>query len=830
MALSLTTEAGIVKIPSVVVSTKVQSTAGGLGTTGVIALVGEADVGVPFSAEEDISLTAAFGPDQYADVLAKYVSGPLVDAFREAVAASDDPDIQGAPAQFVLVQTNSPTKASATLPNLAATTWSTLSSRKRGLLGNQVSRTVTQAVAEVVPTTGTFTYLPPIATTDINFRVSGGAAIAFTVTVGMLPTAFVSGVDALSGVAATGGSDRGIIGSVTGTVAVAVVSGNTATFTRSVSWTVVPTVGDTLYVPSGSAFAGAANANVGSYVVTAATSTVITATKLLDASGAANALTAPVGVSATSIVSTTADLRAFAPVTVSYESTTLVDGLGKSLEIAELTSSSGRLSYLCYQLNTTPVTWVSKSGTPVVLTSGAEYKANVNASRQSDGLNEDVSAGGRVVLTLGYLGTTASAVVTSTTMTITVVGGSGTSPGVITLANFTTVADLAAYLNTLTGFSAAPATAALGSQPATSLDTGTYNLASTFGAKTGRIKQDAYLFKAAFAASSNLELTGTLPTSGSPAVASAVFMTGAVKGGTTDASVSSAMTALQAVDCNFVVPLFSNDAGTDIADALTDSSSTYTIDGINASTRSHVLVMSTLKTYKPRQAFLSKRGTFAQAKDAAGNTASFRCAMTFQDQRVPNTSGTVTQFRPWMTAVKAAGMQAAAFRKLIVNKGVNTTGALQAAGDFNPRSPSDVEGALESGLLIMKPADGGGWTWVSDQTTYSKDDSFFFNSIQAVYMGDIIGRTLKVRLEKAIVGQSVADMGRSQILSILRLILDDLRALKVICPSDGAPLGYINEDVKVTPPTVRISVGVFEATGLYFVPVQLSISAVQQTG
>jgi hypothetical protein len=76
----------------------------------------------------------------------------------------------------------------------------------------------------------------------------------------------------------------------------------------------------------------------------------------------------------------------------------------------------------------------------------------------------------------------------------------------------------------------------------------------------------------------------------------------------------------------------------------------------------------------------------------------------------------------------------------------------------------------------------------------------------------------------------VADMGRSQILSILRLILDDLRALKVICPSDGAPLGYINEDVKVTPPTVRISVGVFEATGLYFVPVQLSISAVQQTG
>lgn len=827
MSLQLVTDAGTIKVPGATVQTKVVGTAGGIGTSGVIALLGEASDGVGFASELDLNETCRFGSDQFGDVVAKYGAGPLVDAYAQAVAAADDPDIQGAPSAFVLAKTNAGVAATATVPNVAAGTWGTLAARRPGADGSLLSRAVTAAVAEVLPTTGAFTLLPPIAATDINFRVNGGSAVPYTIGVGDLPPTSVTGINALAGVAASGGADRGIIGSVTGTLALAVVSGLQVTVTRSVAWSVTPTVGDTLYLSATSAIKGGGNENAGAYVITAATATVISATKLLDTTGTPNQVTAPVGVGATPIASTTADARAFAPVTITLEPGAVVDGVGKSLEIAELTSASGRLSYLTYALTASVVTWVSKSTVPVVLASAAEYQANLNVARQKDSISEDIAVGGRVILLLGYLGTTATAVVASGTMTITVTGGSGVSPAAIALASFT-VADLVAYLNTLTGFSAAVGATAFGQQPATSLDAGAFGVASTWGAKVGRIKQDAYLVRQAIAASPTVALTGTLPTSGSPAVAAATFFTGGAKGATSDAAVVAGLLKLEDVDCNFVVPLFSNDAAVDVADGLTDAASTYTVASVHAATRSHVLSQSTLKNYKPRQAFLSIRDTFANDKAAAQAVASFRCSMTHQDGRVSTSTG-VAQLRPWITAAKAAGFQAAAFRRSIFNKGVNIVGAVQASGDFNPKKTTQLEQALDAGLLTLRPRDGGGWAYVSDQTTYSKDDNFFFNSIQAVYAGDIIGRTLKTRMEQALVGQSVADVGRSQALSVLRRILDDLRDLKLIAPSDGAPLGYLNEDVKIRAPAAFVSVGVFEATSLYFVPIQLSISAVSQT-
>jgi hypothetical protein len=93
-----------------------------------------------------------------------------------------------------------------------------------------------------------------------------------------------------------------------------------------------PSVGDTLVIPAGSAFAGAANANVGAYVVTAASATSITATKLSDAAkpaAVAGIITNPAAVSATSVVATT-DIAAYAPVTITVASAVVVDGSARA--------------------------------------------------------------------------------------------------------------------------------------------------------------------------------------------------------------------------------------------------------------------------------------------------------------------------------------------------------------------------------------------------------------------------------------------------------------------------------------------------------------------
>jgi uncharacterized RmlC-like cupin family protein len=833
MAISFQTTEGTLIVPGAYPSIKVSSSPSNNATSGIIIAIGEADAGPRFSDEADISLNA-FGPDAASDVLAKYKSGPLVDAFMGAVAASNDPNITQTFNRMILVKTNASTAAVGTLPRIGGGVYANLLARLSGKGGNQITRTVTQAQAETLPSTGAAVIAPPQVSTNVEFRVNGGAAVTASLTTGELPSAIASAIDALSGVAASGGVNRAIMSSDTGTVTVAVVSGAAVTFTRSVNWDVIPTVGDILYIPTGSPFA---TANEGTYVVTAATATVISAYKLLDAAGGGSSFTSPTGEGPISIGATT-DIAAFSPIVISVEAGAVVPGLGKSLEIADTaTGSFAAISFAFAGATSAPpaalATWVSVSGTPTVLTSATEYEVKLTTARQTDGVSDDVTAGGDIALTFGYTGDTASAVIASGVMTITVTGGSGTNR-TITLSDYATVGALVAFLNTLTGFTAAAGTAAAASTPAVNLDAGTYTLATKWGAKTGRIKSDGADFLAAVNAGSSLVTVSPAPPAtaliGLPDVASLAFLSGGTKGATAQSDVAAAFVACQAIRGNFVVPLFSVDAAKDIVDGLTDPASTYSIDSINALLRSHCLLMSQLKQRRPRQGFASKRDTFAVVKTAAANMASARISMAFQDVRDTNSAGSLTQFRPWMAAVKAAAMQAGGFYRDITAKFINISGALQAAGDFNDQEISQQENAILSGLLTIVRDESGGFKWVEDQTTYTLDDNFVFNSIQAVYAADTVAQSVAQRMEKAFVGQSLGDVSAAVALSTLEGIMSDMLTLKLIARSDDAPKGFKSAKVRITNGNVmQVSLEIKLDTSVKFIPISFIISAVQQS-
>ena len=53
--------------------------------------------------------------------------------------------------------------------------------------------------------------------------------------------------------------------------------------------------------------------------------------------------------------------------------------------------------------------------------------------------------------------------------------------------------------------------------------------------------------------------------------------------------------------------------------------------------------------------------------------------------------------------------------------------------------------------------------------------------------------------------------------------------LKLIAPSNGAPLGFNNAKITIAAPTMTISVNIYLATAIYFIPITFSISAVQQS-
>jgi hypothetical protein len=833
MALSFSTPAGTLLIPGAYSSYTVQTSNSGLSTNGVVALVGEADAGPDYTKESDLSLNF-FGPDQLANVVAKYKTGNLVDAFRAVANPANDINILGAPSQIVFIKTNPSVKASASILKHDGSSYGTVADKSYGKLGNLIYVDVLTKTAEVVPTTGSFTWLPNAGTVNAELRVNGGSGQSLALSANTSPTALVSAVNGLTGVTATGGAARTVIPGVSGNLTVASVSGNSFTVTYSSTWTTTPSIGDTFIIPIGSAIVGAASANVGAYVVTAATTNSISVTKLSDAGASSpvpGTITAPAAVGSTAVTGTT-NFTVFAPVVISVSAANPVAGAGKSLEIAGLGTGTDLLVRCAYNLSTTAVTWVSVSGTPQLLTSAAEYVCTFDANRQFDAMSESFDIGGDVALSLSYTGTTASVTVSATTMTSSVAGGSGAAFATVTLADYPTIADLAAYLNTLTGWKATVGNNVLGSLPSTALDQATFNCSSTWGAKNARLKVDAYKFYTKLSTDSVLVQLGATPAraaAGIPGPTGSVFMTGGTKGGTTDAIVSAALAALEKVQCNFVVPLFSRDASSDITDGLTDSTSTYTIANVHANTKSHILAMNKLKAQRFRQGCLSIRTTFAAAKNTAAGIASPLCTMSFLDQKVLAADGTIKQFQPWMDAVLAAGVQTAGFYRSIMRKVKNCSGSLQAAGDFNDQSQSDIETALQAGLLVTTRNHNGAYVFVSDQTTYGTDPNFVYNSMQAVYAANLIAATSKLRMEDAFVGQSIADVSAPVAKTYFEGIMADFLRLKLITPSDDAKAGFKDLRVVISGVALLVSVNIKLANAIAFIPISFTISATTQT-
>lgn len=831
MPIQFVSENGVLKIPGAYPKINVQNQPSSLSTTGVLVLMGESNQGPDFSEEESLN-DNTFGPDETGAIVSKYDSGSIVDAFRGAVSAANDPNIVGSFSRAMIVKTNAGVKAAGTLPAIGGGDWSNILAKSAGKNGNLISRTLTQKTAEVVPTTGSLLLAPPQVNTDVAFRVNGGAEVSDTINAADTPDVMVVALDALTGVSATGGTDRNVITAAAGNLTLTQDSGFQCHVIIDTAWANNPSVGDIIYIPVGSPFAPA---NEGTYVCTAVTTTRIDMYKVLDAAGAGADLTAPSTEGPVAVAAIT-DVQGFAPVVLTNTASAVVPGLGKSLEVANSgVNDFSDMAFVFVGATASPPATaysnVSSASSPKVIKSSAEYRVSLNISRQSDSVNETVDSFGDVILTLGYEGTTATAVIDAGVMTITVTGGAGTSLGAITLSDYTTINDLASFISSFTGYSASASIASLGQNPPSDLDPGTYTFGSTHGANTGRIKSNGARFLERVNADSTLiNLEAISPATsliGLPDVSSLTFLTGGSKGGTLSSDITAAFTALESTRCNFVVPLFSRDATVDIANNQTEATSTYTISGIHALLNSHVLLMSQFKQRRPRQGVASIKDTFDNAKQAAGSVASSRVNMLFQDVKDVNSQGVVVQFQPWMAAVKVASMQSAAFNQPIFNKFMNISGVV--ASGFNDQSISQMEDALDSGLMPLIKDPAGGFRVVSDQTTYTADSNFVFNSLQAVYDADVVAQTVAQRMERAFVGKTPAQVPASLALTVLEAILGDMRRLKLISPSDDAPRGFKNAVIKIEGPVMIVSVEIKLSTGIYFIPITFAVSQVEQT-
>lgn len=701
-------------IPGAYPNISVKSNPVGLGASGNVVIIGEADGGDSY--QNVVLKNNSFTPDQLDKVSQTYLSGQIVDAFRALSAPSSDADIAGSANRIYIVKTNSSSKASA----IVDTDYGILKDQNFGKNGNKYKYQITSTAAEATPEqSGSTIAAFGAALNGTEFQIRLNGLVSTTVTLSATP---------------------------------------------------------------------ADHANIAALIVEL--------NGLLPAGITASAGTAPNSLK----------------LKINTDAAANRKGWGKSFELVD--STPGDLAALGLV-----------AGQSV---SAQEPAIEVAISRPDIGLSETLDIEAAIALFVGYQGTTATMTINAakTLLTTTVVGGSGANLSV-DMTQYRTIADLASYINSQTGYSAI-ASAAAQQQPPSALDSVTaIGIASTGAAqRPGRVKSAASAFQKVMATSRALEFSPTA-TAGLPAtMANPAFLAGGARGATLAADVINALNQLAGINVNMVIPLFSQDATADIAEGSTDSGSTYTIAAVNAATKSHCIQYSTPKLKKNRICLLSFWGSgYDAAKQVAQGLASARVSLNIQKVSQVDSAGNIQSFLPWYAACVAAGMQAGGFYKSICNKFANVISFEDPQG-FDSGSPGDVEDALDAGLLILTQ-DTAGNRWVSDQTTYGFDTNFVYNSIQAMYCSDILAIDLADAFQKAFVGKSLADVDAATAKSFLAQKMDGYKKIKLIAASDDAPLGYKNDKISISGPEMDVTVEIKLATAIYFIPISLSFSQVQ---
>ncbi len=463
---------------------------------------------------------------------------------------------------------------------------------------------------------------------------------------------------------------------------------------------------------------------------------------------------------------------------------------------------------------------------PSLTVSSQEPGVEVSIINTTANVNETLNVNPGIALTVGYAGTTGTMTINGTTLTTTVTGGTGGNLS-IALNQFTTISQLATFIAAQPGYTATALPSSI-QLPPSALDQVTAIGIAATGAtdQPGRVKDSAFTFQSVLATSTAVSFTPTA-VAGLPDPAPTAYLTGGLLGPTLAADIVNAIAQMAGIQVNIIVPLFSQDATKDILAGTTDPGSTYTINAINELIKSHCIQYSTPTLKHNRIAICSYNDTFVNAKAQAQSLASYRVSLTFQQVTQVNSAGVNTLFLPWYGACVAAGMQAGGFYKSICNHLANIVAITDPTG-YNSGDPDDVSDAITAGMLALSQ-NTSGILWVSDQTTYGFDSNFVYNAIQAVYLSDILALDLAQSFQTAIVGRSVADVSAGAALSFLQQKFDYYRKLKITTTSNDAPLGYKNASIQIVAPSMYVSVEAKLTTSIYFVAIDLALSAVQQS-
>jgi type VI secretion system secreted protein VgrG len=481
---------------------------------------------------------------------------------------------------------------------------------------------------------------------------------------------------------------------------------------------------------------------------------------------------------------------------------------------------------------------------PGLISSESPAQTLITITNYGTGITESGTVGGTLVLELGRYGAggvTPTVTINSTNMILT---NNSMAEATIPLASFNTIAQLVLYINTTQAgvWSAAVGSTLTGQYSPSVMDQVTAAPAASSSSSNYpvQITNNANQVAAFFAASANVSLVQTAGqgVSGFPPVATETYLAGGTLGGTSTSAIVDALAAFQAVRVNSVVPLFSRDATKDIADMLTDPSSTYTLAGVNQAVKTHLSLMATTKEKSERQGYLSMHDTYNNCTAMAATMADARIQLVIQDIYQSSASGVIQWYQPWAGACLLAGARGGSpvgnpmTFKYFNMSGIRQTGqpmttpAQNIVIDFNPATEYDQ--AIQAGITFWEAPQTGGFRLVVDNTTYGQDANWVYNRANVLYAADVLAYDFRSQMENIYIGLKNTTTA-SEIASTASSILQTYLAQGITVSTSDAKNGFKQLVVQINGNVVNISVTVKLVEGIDFILATITLQRVSQT-
>ena len=362
-------------------------------------------------------------------------------------------------------------------------------------------------------------------------------------------------------------------------------------------------------------------------------------------------------------------------------------------------------------------------------------------------------------------------------------------------------------------------------------------LQSGAGIKPVRIKKDAFEVASFLGQSSIVEVVSQAA-SGLPDALIETFLVGGVKGGTLSSDVVDGLAKFEKFHVNSIVPLFSRDAAQDIADSLTDPTSSYTIDGIHQAVKTHISLMKTTKKRSERQGYLSLKKSYADSKVVAGNLADARLQLVIQDIRQIDAAGSIKWFQPYAFACLLAGARGGAPIGLPMTfKFLNCSGLRHTAQpmttpeanikvDFDPDVQYDD--AIQSGITFMESPQTGGFRIVVDNTSYGIDDNWVYNRANVLYAADIVEFNFRNSMEARYVGVKNT-IRASEVKATAESVLGTFLSQGITVSTSDAPQGFKLLSVRIEGNVIYLSVTIKLVEGIDFILSDITLQRATQT-